>query len=129
MKNIVSLLSMAVILTLTHATKVLIINDVHLDVNNTALYSVPGTEASITTLEKILSEAAIKENESGEKIEAIMLVGDLCRHHLAAREGADHNHWDLMKYTMREVFRPLVEAFPDIPILPVIGNNDVPYHD
>ena len=30
---------------------------------------------------------------------------------------------------MREVFKPLVAAFPDIPILPVVGNNDVPYHD
>ena len=50
MKKIFGLLSMAIILSLVQATKVLIINDIHLDVNNTALYSMPGTEASITTL-------------------------------------------------------------------------------
>lgn len=120
---------MAVIIALSQATKVLIINDIHLDVNNTALYSVPGTEASVTTLEKVLSEASKKENESGDKIEAILLVGDLCRHHLAANEGSPTNQWELMKYTMREAIKPIIAAFPDIPILPVVGNNDVPYHD
>ena len=120
---------MALLITLSQATKVLIINDIHLDVNNTALYSVPGTEASVTTLEKVLSEASKKENESGDKIEAILLVGDLCRHHLAANEGSPTNQWELMKYTMREAIKPIIAAFPGIPILPVVGNNDVPYHD
>ena len=48
------LLYIAVCLSLAQGTKVLVINDIHLDVNNTALYSMPGTEASITTLEKVL---------------------------------------------------------------------------
>ena len=47
-------LLIAVLGNLAQAIKVLTINDVHLDVNHTDLYSVPGTEASITTLEKVL---------------------------------------------------------------------------
>ena len=43
------------------STKVLLINDIHLDVNNTALYSEPGTETSVTTLEKVLWEASLEE--------------------------------------------------------------------
>ena len=102
------LLSIAVCVSLAQGTKVLLLNDIHLDVNNTALYSMPGTEASITTLEKVLQEAAFKEKESGVKIEAILLVGDLVRHHLAAKEGSPTNQWGLMKYTMREAFRAII---------------------
>ena len=34
-----------------------------------------------------------------------------------------------MKQTMIEVMTAIKTAFPDVPILPVIGNNDVAYHD
>ena len=112
---------------ISQAIKVLTINDIHLDVNNTDQYSVPGTEASITTLEKVLQEAA--EAEKGEKIDAILLIGDMCRHGLAADVGATENNWEMMKYTMREALKAIVAAFPDVPIVPVIGNNDVVYHD
>ena len=120
---------LAFLSNLTLSTKVLLINDIHLDVNNTALYSEPGTEASVTTLEKVLWEASLEESKSDDDIDAILLIGDLCRHHLAAPVGAKENSWELMKYTMKEAIKPIVAAFPDIPILPVIGNNDVPYHD
>ena len=68
---------------LSEAHKVLLINDVHLDVNSTQLYSEVGTEASITTLQKVLQEAANEEEKSGEPIDAILLIGDLCKHGLA----------------------------------------------
>ena len=114
---------------LTLSTKVLLINDIHLDVNNTALYSEPGTEASVTTLEKVLWEASLEESKSNDDIDAILLIGDFCKHHLAVDVGAEDNNWELMKYTIREAMKPIVNAFPNIPIIPVIGNNDVPYHD
>ena len=53
----------------------------------------------------------------------------MCRHGLAADVGATENNWELMKYTMREAIKAMVAAFPDVPIIPVIGNNDVIYHD
>lgn len=112
-----------------HSYKVLLINDVHLDVNSTQLYSDPGTEASITTLNKVLQEAASEEQSSGVGIDAILLIGDLCKHGLAAPIGAESNNWELMKYTMQEAISAIEDAFPQIPILPVIGNNDVMYHD
>ena len=82
------------------AHKVLLINDVHLDVNSTQLYSEPGTEASPTTLNKVLSEAAADEKKSGDSIEAILLLGDLCKHGLAVEIDAEETNWELMKYTI-----------------------------
>jgi len=75
----------------------------------------------------VLEEAA--EEEKGEPIDAILLIGDLCKHGLAVDVGATENNWELMKYTMREALKAMVAAFPDVPIIPVIGNNDVIYHD
>ena len=55
MKHLLPLtFAITILSNLVQSTKVLLINDIHLDVNNTALYSVPGTEASITTLDKVL---------------------------------------------------------------------------
>ena len=105
------------------------INDVHLDVNSTQLYSEPGTEASLTTLNKVLQEAASEEKQSGISIDAILLIGDLCKHGLAVNAGSTTTNWELMKYTMSVAIDAIEDAFPDIPILPVIGNNDVIYHD
>jgi hypothetical protein len=34
-----------------------------------------------------------------------------------------------MMYTMSTVMTMITDAFPGIPILPVIGNNDVQYHN
>jgi hypothetical protein len=34
-----------------------------------------------------------------------------------------------MMQTMTDVMSAITSAFPGIPILPVIGNNDVQYHD
>ena len=59
-----------------------------------------GTEASITTLNKVLQEAAKEEAATGETIDAILLIGDLCRHGLAADIDATSNNWELMLYTM-----------------------------
>ncbi len=54
----------------------------------------------------------------------ILLVGDLCKHGLASYTDTDPN-WPLMQYTMGIVMSAIQNAFPGIPILPVIGNNDV----
>lgn len=79
----------------------------------------------------MLQEAAAEEKKSGDAITAIFLVGDLCKHGLAVDLGTpeDETNWGLMKYTMQEVITAIKETFPDTPILPVVGNNDVEYHD
>ena len=132
-KWLLALLSCAIALSClvqrADAYKVLLINDIHLDVNSTQLYSEPGTEASITTLNKVLQEAAEEEKKSNEPIDAIFLIGDLCKHGLAVPIGSETNNWELMKYTMIEAIGAIERHFPQIPILPVIGNNDVVYHD
>ena len=48
---------------------------------------------------------------------------------MAAEIDSPTNNWEQMLYTMREAIQAIVAAFPDVPILPVIGNNDVVYHD
>ena len=50
----------------------------------------------------------MEEAKTDDDIDAILLVGDLCKHHLAVEEGEDENHWALMKYTMREAIKPIV---------------------
>ena len=79
----------------------------------------------------MLQEAANEEDKSGVPLDAILLVGDMCRHGLAADVGTpeDETNWGLMKYTMAEVMTYVKEAFPSTPLIPVIGNNDVEYHD
>ena len=47
------------------AHKVLLLNDIHLDIDSTVVWSDPGTEASPKTLRKILREAAKEEDKSG----------------------------------------------------------------
>lgn len=37
--------------------------------------------------------------------------------------------WPLMQYTIQTVMQAIQTAFPGVPILPVIGNNDVQYHN
>lgn len=56
-------------------------------------------------------------------------MGDLNKHGLAVSIDSETNNWELMKYTMKTVIESIEEAFPAVPILPVIGNNDVVYHD
>lgn len=111
------------------AHKVLLINDIHLDIDSTAKYSEPGTPLNHLTLNKVLSEAADIESKTGEAPEAILLMGDMCKHGLAVQIDSETNNWDIMKKTMREAIRVIVENFPSVPILPVLGNNDVVYHD
>ena len=116
--------------TLSH--KVLILNDVHLDIDSTEYYSTPGEECNIRTLNLVLSEAKKVEDASADPIEAILLVGDLNRHGLASYDfdiPLKDTQWETMKTTMIEVITAIKDNFPAVPILPVIGNNDVIYHD
>ena len=65
--------------------KLLILNDIHLDINSTEYYSQPGKECNYRTLDLVLSEAAKLEDDSSGPIEAILLVGDLNKHGLATK--------------------------------------------
>ena len=85
---------------MTEGHRLLLINDIHLDIDSTAKFSDPGDETSPNTLDRVVSEAARREEKSGEKIDAILIPGDFCRHGLAAPVGADYNNWDTMKKTM-----------------------------
>ena len=79
-----------------------------------------------------MSEAAKLENDSSGPIEAILLVGDLNKHGLATKNFTlplEDTDWETMKTTMIEVITAIKTNFPTVPILPVIGNNDVVYHD
>ena len=73
--------------------KVLLVNDIHLDVDSTQLYSEPGTEASLSTLKRVMQEAADKNPDA----EAILLMGDLCKHGLAVEINAKETNWKEMQ--------------------------------
>lgn len=64
------------------ATRLLILADIHLNVNSTNQYVRPGDETSPSMLANVLIEAS--KREKGSKIDAILVVGDLCAHGLAS---------------------------------------------
>ena len=51
-------MSFVLMTQMSMAHKILMINDIHLDINSTQEYSEPGTESSITLVNKVLSDAA-----------------------------------------------------------------------
>ena len=61
----------------------LILNDIHLDLNNLDAFTRPGQELSLNMLNDILEEASARENREGNAIDAILLIGDLVNHALA----------------------------------------------
>jgi Calcineurin-like phosphoesterase len=112
----------------SQATRLLILADIHLNVNATTNYVRPGAETSPEMLQNVLNEAA--KREDGQQIDAILMIGDLCKHGLAATDQSVPNPlWPLMLFTMQEAIQMIASAFPNIPVLPVIGNNDVEYHN
>ena len=64
------------------ATRLLILADIHLDLESTTQYVRPGDETSPDMLTNVLNEAA--KREAGNKIDAILVIGDLCKHGLAS---------------------------------------------
>ena len=48
---------------------------------------------------------------------------------MAVEAGSKDNNWEQMKLTMTTAIGAIESAFPNTIILPVIGNNDVVYHD
>ena len=55
----------------------------------------------------------------------------MCKHGMAVEEGVplSETNWEAMQETVQFAVNAIVKAFPTVPILPVIGNNDVIYHD
>jgi hypothetical protein len=112
----------------SQATRLLILADIHLNVNATTSYVQTGAETSPEMLQNVLNEAA--KREDGNQIDAILIIGDLCKQGLAAEDQSVPNPlWPLMRFTMQEAIQMVASAFPNIPVLPVIGNNDVEYHN
>ncbi len=48
-------------------------------------------------------------------------------HGLSSRN-PNQNYWPLKKETIREVMEIATKKFPNTPIIPTIGNNDLMYH-
>jgi hypothetical protein len=66
----------------------LLINDVHLNVNATAnTLPLPGDETTPLLLDIILQEALDENNALGTKLDGILAIGDFVRHYLAAEYG------------------------------------------
>jgi Icc-related predicted phosphoesterase len=66
--------------------------------------------------------------ESG--IDAIITKGDLVGHSIAG-DSKDESKGDknMLKSIITEIADLMKEQFPDIPVLPAIGNNDYWFHD
>ena len=131
---------------------ILTINDVHLDLSNEQEISGYDEKCSPGLLKTMLEDAKSKADSVGG-LDIIMLVGDNCKHGMSPYictstpntcdpgqtcelnsenvptcNGVDPD-WEAMEATISAVVNYIKNYFPDIPILPTVGNNDVKYHD
>ena len=65
------------------------------------------------------------------KQDVILITGDLCGHHtsLSADLYPEGGSTDVAILTHSKLVDLLGKKFPDTPIIPVFGNNDMKYHD
>jgi hypothetical protein len=122
---------LASLLHIASAQRFLVLNDIHLNINQTA-YKIPppGEETTQTLLEVMLQQAKDQTTDEGIEITAILLPGDFNKHGLSARnESIPNPNWGIMLETMTTVMNTIQQYFPGTPVLPAIGNNDCYYHD
>lgn len=121
------------LLVFGQAQRFLIINDIHLNLSATYYMPMPGMETNRLLLNTVLQNALDKSQKEGFSYNAIILPGDQVCHGLASNVdpnlGIPNPNWPLMLETMYEVMTTIATYFPNTPILPSIGNNDVDYHD
>jgi len=65
--------------------KFLLLNDIHLNLDDKNMPE-PGNETTMPLLEKVLEDAVQQADRFG-KFDAILLLGDLCKHDIAAEVG------------------------------------------
>lgn len=115
----------------TSALKFLVMNDIHLNVTETAFIPLPDNETTIGLFGVMLDDMKEQETKSGVPIDAIIIPGDFPRHNMAAwnEEPGVPPGWPAQLATINTVISMITAVFPDTPILPSIGNNDVMYHN
>lgn len=121
----------AILLTLANASRFLVMNDIHLDINSTS-YEIPmtGEKCNIPLFKEMVQKAHAKCQEDKVELTAILIPGDFIEHGLAAWNDTIPNpNWPQMIETFQVVMQILSDEFPGVPILPGIGNNDCYYHD
>ena len=67
-------------------------------------------------------------NASGVPLDAIFIPGDFPEHDLSAPKntvGKGKPNWPQQLYAINAIMQILSTAFPNVPIFPSIGNNDV----
>jgi len=115
------------------ASQILVMNDIHLDINATA-YQIPltGEVCNLALWDIMVQKAYDFVKETGEMPTAILIPGDFNEHDLPddnLYSGEPNVHWPQMVDTFRTVMQTLAAAFPGVPIYPAIGNNDCYYHN
>jgi hypothetical protein len=119
---------------MTQALRVAILNDLHL--NRTYDQSCTfmrcydrgdyGSDSPAKLVETILEDMQ-RETDHGKKYDAIMIGGDFVVHGLSS-DDKDKNNWPQMKEVIADSMKLIQRYFPDTPILPNIGNNDLLHH-
>ena len=102
-------------------------NDVHLDIEaDPDVMPVFGNETTQVLLNTMLQKA----KDSGNVYDAVLLPGDFVKHGIDSSDTTKPNYeWDLALSTIQTAIETIQSYFPDVPILPAIGNNDCYYHN
>lgn len=67
------------------------------------------------------------KEENGKQLDAIFISGDFVFHGLASKNPSVNN-WDKMVPIFQLIIAKIKAKFPNTPILPSVGNNDVIWH-
>ena len=111
----------------TEDTLIGLISDIHLDPNPRACvgefeFGVFGCDSTLELLNVTLEDMA--RNMLGSEDQALLMLGDAALHQ---REAS----WDstVTLDSIVTVFEQFEDHFPDTPVFPTIGNNDLPAHN
>jgi hypothetical protein len=106
---IIKLLTTLCLQHIASAQRFLVLNDIHLNINQTA-YKIPppGKETTLTLLEVMLQNAKDQVADEGIEITAILLPGDFNKHGLSAYDETIPNpNWGIMLETMTTVMNTI----------------------
>ena len=87
-----------------------------------------GADAPQLLVDKVLDDMAERYHKnSTEKLDAIIVTGDMVVHGLSSKDFSVNN-WDKSKAIIKSTMDSMTKRFPGVPIINAVGNNDAIHH-
>lgn len=147
--GVIGLLSLCLLLSAVTSTKVVIINDLHIDpyfdpvevvqndcrgpnplklLNLTDVDFAPYGRFGCDVPSNLISMLMKKIREFCGVPDVILASGDYAAHDIAAKRGVAQPHYELLTSIITQAFDQYISTFNTSVLIPTIGNNDVKFH-